>query len=177
VHRTDPFATPPEHRSIARRLRGRLAMGIAVWTSGHDDARTGLTISSMMVAEGSPTILLGLMNETTDLYEAIIDTRAFVVHLLDARHRIIADRFAGLRPSPGGLFVGIEVEEGEWGPVMSAFPNRVHCRYLRTTQAGYQELVTGEVDRIELDDLVDPLVYFRGRYRLLKSLEDDQGSR
>jgi 3-hydroxy-9,10-secoandrosta-1,3,5(10)-triene-9,17-dione monooxygenase reductase component len=148
-------------------------MGVGVWTSGHNDARTGLTISSMIVAEGSPTIVLGLMNDTTDLYEAINDTGAFVVHLLGARHRVIADRFAGLRPSPGGLFVGIETEEGEWGPVMTRFPNRVHCRYLRTTQAGYQELVTGEAERIELDDLVDPLVYFRGRYRVLKADRGD----
>jgi 3-hydroxy-9,10-secoandrosta-1,3,5(10)-triene-9,17-dione monooxygenase reductase component len=168
VHGTDPFATPPEHRSIARRLRGRLAMGVGVWTSGRADARTGLTISSMMLSEGSPSIILGLMNETTDLYDAINDTNTFVVHLLGARHRVIADRFAGLRPSPGGLFVGIEVEDRDWGPVMTAFPNRVHCRYLGTTHAGYQELVTGEIERIELDDLVDPLIYFRGRYRVLK---------
>jgi flavin reductase (DIM6/NTAB) family NADH-FMN oxidoreductase RutF len=122
----------------------------------------------MMVAEGSPSIIVGLMNVTTDLYEAINETRAFVVHLLGERDRIIADRFAGLRPSPGGLFVGIEIEDGDWGPVMSAFPNRVYCRYLDATQAGYQELVTGEIERIELDDLVDPLIYFRGRYRALK---------
>jgi flavin reductase (DIM6/NTAB) family NADH-FMN oxidoreductase RutF len=49
----------------------------------------------MMVAEESPSIVLGLMNETTDLYEAFNDTRAFVVHLLGARHRVVADRFAG----------------------------------------------------------------------------------
>lgn len=173
VHGTDPFATPPEHRSVARRLRGRLATGVGVWTSGRDDARTGLTISSMMVAEGSPSIVVGLMNETTDLYEGINDTRAFVVHLLGERDRIIADRFAGLRPSPGGLFVGVEIDDGDWGPVMSAFPNRVYCRYLGTAQAGYQQLVTGEIERIELDDLVDPLIYFRGRYRSLKPGRDD----
>jgi flavin reductase (DIM6/NTAB) family NADH-FMN oxidoreductase RutF len=173
VHGTDPFATPPEHRSIARRLRGRVAMSVGIWTSGRAGARTGLTISSMMVAEGSPSIVLGLMNETSDLYEAINDSRGFVVHLLGARDRAIADRFAGLRPSPGGLFVGIALEEGDRGPIMSAFPNRVHCRYQTTSPAGYQALVTGEIERIELDDLVDPLVYFRGRYRALKPHRDD----
>lgn len=173
VHGTDPFATPPEHRSVARRLRARIAMGVGVWTSGRDDTRTGLTISSMMVAEGSPSIVLGLMNETSDLYHAIKETRAFVVHLLGERDRAVADRFAGLRPSPGGLFVGIALEDGDRGPVMSAFPNRVHCRYLDTTPAGYQGLVTGEIERIELDDLADPLVHFRGRYRTLKPNRDD----
>jgi 3-hydroxy-9,10-secoandrosta-1,3,5(10)-triene-9,17-dione monooxygenase reductase component len=172
VHRTDPFATPPEHRSIARQLRGRLAMGVTVWTSGRDDARTGLTISSVLVAEGSPSVVAGLMNETTDIYESIHDSGGFVVHLLGEQHRVIADRFAGLRPSPGGLFVGIDVEDGDRGPVMIALPNRAHCRFVSTTRAGYQELVIGEIERIELDDLVDPLIYFRGRYRELKPGRD-----
>jgi hypothetical protein len=30
----------------------------------------------------------------------------------------------------------------------------------------------GEIERIELDDLVDPLIYFRGRYRELKPGRD-----
>jgi 3-hydroxy-9,10-secoandrosta-1,3,5(10)-triene-9,17-dione monooxygenase reductase component len=86
---------------------------------------------------------------------------------------VTADRFAGLRPSPGGLFVGMEVEDGERGPVLTSFPNRAHCRFLGTTDAGYQSLVTGEIESIELDDLADPLVYFRGRYRALKPGRED----
>jgi 3-hydroxy-9,10-secoandrosta-1,3,5(10)-triene-9,17-dione monooxygenase reductase component len=148
-------------------------MGVGVWTAGRDEARTGLTISSMLVAEGAPSIVLGLMNVTTDLYEAIRETGGFVVHLLGEEDRIIADRFAGLRPSPGGLFVGMHVEDADRGPIMNAFPNRAHCRYVGAAAAGYQELVTGEIERIELDDLVAPLVYFRGRYRTLRPTEGD----
>ena len=147
-------------------------MGVGVWTAGRDDARTGLTISSMLVAEGAPSVVLGLMNSTTDLYEAIRETGGFVVHLLGDEDPITADRFAGLRPSPGGLFVDVDVEDADRGPVMSAFPNRAHCRYVSAAKAGFQELVTGEIERIELDDLVAPLVYFRGRYRALKPTGD-----
>jgi 3-hydroxy-9,10-secoandrosta-1,3,5(10)-triene-9,17-dione monooxygenase reductase component len=173
VHGTDPFVTPAGKREPVRRLRGRLVAGVSVWTAGDARARAALTVSSMVVAEGSPSLVLGLMNDTTDLWEAIEGTRAFVVHILGRRDRVAADRFAGLRPSPGGLFTGMEVEDTAWGPVLQAFPDRVSCRYLDSSHAGYQRLVRGEIERIELSELIDPLVYFRGRYRRLKQDQAD----
>ena len=167
-HGVDPFATPPERRSDVRRLRGRLAASVTVWTSGGADDRAGLTVSSLMVAEGEPSLVIGLMNDTTDLFDAIGSSGRFVVHLLGPKDRIVADRFAGLRPSPGGLFEDIETALSDWGPVMEPFPNRVYCRYTGSTAAGYHQLVFGDIDRIELDELSEPLLYFRGRYRLLK---------
>lgn len=172
VHRTDPFATPPEMREPARRLRGRLVAGVSVWTAGRAPERAGLTVSSMLVAEGAPSIVLGLMNDTSDLWERIGESGAFVVHILDRRDRIAADKFAGLRPSPGGPFAEMEAADTEWGPVLATFPDRVYCRFLDASQAGYQQLVRGEIEMIELSDLIDPLVYFRGRYRSLKPEED-----
>jgi 3-hydroxy-9,10-secoandrosta-1,3,5(10)-triene-9,17-dione monooxygenase reductase component len=173
VHRTDPFVTPPDKREPVRRLRGRLVAGVSVWTAGPPKGRAGLTVSSMVVAEGSPSLVLGLMNDTTDLWDTIEETGAFVVHILGRRDRVVADRFAGLRPSPGGLFTDMDVADTEWGPALVAFPDRVFCRYLDVSQAGYQRLVRGEIQRIELSDLTDPLVYFRGRYRKLKPDDAD----
>ena len=172
VHRTDPFATPPEMREPARRLRGRLVAGVSIWAAGRAPERAALTVSSMLVAEGAPSLVLGLMTDTSDLWERITESGAFVVHILARRDRIVADRFAGLRPSPGGLFADMEVADTGWGPVMASFPDRVYCRFLDASQAGYQQLVRGEIERIELSDLTDPLVYFRGRYRSLRQEED-----
>jgi 3-hydroxy-9,10-secoandrosta-1,3,5(10)-triene-9,17-dione monooxygenase reductase component len=172
VHRTDPFVTRPEVREPARRLRGRLVAGVSIWTAGREQDRAGLTVSSMVVAEGAPSLLLGLMNDTSDLWERIGESGAFVVHILGRRDRIAAETFAGLRPSPGGLFAGMDVADTEWGPVLAAFPDRVYCRFLEASQAGYQQLVRGEIEKIELSDLTDPLVYFRGRYRSLKAEQD-----
>jgi 3-hydroxy-9,10-secoandrosta-1,3,5(10)-triene-9,17-dione monooxygenase reductase component len=165
VHYRDPFATPPEKRSPARQLRGRLASGVTVWTSGDASARTGLTISSMVVAEGEPSEIVGLINDTTALWDVIEATRSFVVHILSENDRVLADRFAGLRPSPGGQFAGLDVQDTPWGPVLTALADRVYCRYVSATETGFQRLVTGEIERIELGDLDRPLVYFRGRYR------------
>ena len=170
IHYEDPFATPLEKREPWRRLRGRLAAPVTLWTSGGPDARTGLTISSIVIADGEPPLVLGLMKDTADLFTSIQETGRFVVHVAERDDRTLADRFAGLRPSPGGLFAGEEVEDTEWGPVLTRLVNRASCRLVGEVAAGYQRLVQGAIERIDLDELESPLVLFRGRYRSLGGL-------
>ncbi|MGZ8756004.1 MAG: flavin reductase, partial [Acidimicrobiia bacterium] len=55
IHEEHPFAAPPDLRDPARQLRGRLTSGITVLTSGGPDQRTGLTVSSLLIAEGEPS--------------------------------------------------------------------------------------------------------------------------
>lgn len=172
IHYENPFATPLDKREPGRRLRGRLAAPVTVWTSGTLPSGTGLTISSIVLAEGRPSMILGLMNETTDVFEIIRTTGSFVVHVLDYSDRVLADRFAGLRPSPGGLFAGLEVAESDWGPILSDVTNRAYCRFADESPAGYQRLVRGEIEKIDLEELATPLVYFRGRYRPLEPGEE-----
>ena len=79
----------------------------------------------------------------------------------------LSDVFAGLRPSPGGRFAGLEVEESEWGPVLADFQTRAYCTMLDSDEETFSVMVEGSIDKIELGELDDPLVYFCGRYRPL----------
>jgi flavin reductase (DIM6/NTAB) family NADH-FMN oxidoreductase RutF len=167
VHNDDPFATPAAERSPARRLRGRLVAGVTIWTAGPGDDRAGLTMSSVLVADGEPAQMLGLLKDTTDLFEVMDRTRRFVVHVLPHGEAILADVFAGLRPSPGGPFAGLETVDSEWGPVIARVTDRAYCRLVETTDAGYHRLARAEIERVELAELDAPLVYFRGHYRKL----------
>jgi 3-hydroxy-9,10-secoandrosta-1,3,5(10)-triene-9,17-dione monooxygenase reductase component len=65
-----PFAIPPERRDPARRLRGRLVAPVTVWTAGRPPGGAGLTVSSVLVAEGQPARLLGLIDPTSAFWEA-----------------------------------------------------------------------------------------------------------
>ena len=168
VHYENPFVTPVDRRDPARRLRGRLVSPVTVWTSGSVDAPVALTMSSVLIADGDPPVVLGLLNDTTDLWECINRTGAFVVHVLKKEDNALSDEFAGLRPSPGGPFSTLDVQQTEWGPVLALRRNRAFCRLRASENAGYQRLVTGEIERVELDDLDSPLVLFRGRYRGLE---------
>ena len=167
IHDEHPFAAPPDLRDPTRQLRGRLASGVTVLTAGGPDGRTGLTVSSLLIAEGEPSQVVALVGEATDLWFAIEQSGSWVVHLLAASDRELSDRFAGLRPSPGGPFAGLNVEDTPWGPTISRAGTRAYCRLERSAETGFHRLVTGVIDQIDLEDLADPLVYYRGRYREL----------
>jgi 3-hydroxy-9,10-secoandrosta-1,3,5(10)-triene-9,17-dione monooxygenase reductase component len=167
-HTADPFATPPEQRDPARRLRGRLTLPVTVWTAGRPGTASGLTVSSIMIAEGAPPSVAGIINPLTDLWDAIQETAAFVVHVLGRDQRALAERFAGRMPAPGGLFRDVSVAHGEWGPVLTDVANRARCRLHTTQELGYHELVLGTIEVVDTAPLEDPLAYFLGRYRTLK---------
>ena len=168
-----PFAVAPERRDPARRLRGRLVAPVSVWTAGRLPGGAGLTVSSVLVAEGQPPRLLGLIDPTSAFWEAVQETRAFVVHVLAVGDRGLAERFSEIRPPIRGPFERLEVGESPWGPVLGGRRPRAACRLTGSTPVGYAELVEGVIEQLELPDLEDPLAYLHGRYRSVQDLGDD----
>jgi flavin reductase (DIM6/NTAB) family NADH-FMN oxidoreductase RutF len=167
IHDEHPFVTPPEQRDPARRLRGRLAAPVTILTAGRDRNRTGLTVSSLVVAEGAPPLAYCLLGPESDLIDALRATGRFVVHVCATEHRSIADVFAGIRPSPGGLFRGRGAMDTEYGPRLAGFDTFAFCSLVGAREESYSVLVRATIDEIVTAELDDPLLYFRGRYRSL----------
>ena len=167
-----PFAAPPERRDPARRLRGRLVAPVTVWTAGQLPGGAGLTVSSVLVAEGQPARLLGLIDPTSAFLEAMQETGAFVVHVLAAGDRALAERFSEVRPPIRGPFERLHVAESPWGPVLEGDRPRAACRLAGSAPVGHGELVEGVIEQLELPDLEDPLAYLHGHYRSVGDLPD-----
>jgi 3-hydroxy-9,10-secoandrosta-1,3,5(10)-triene-9,17-dione monooxygenase reductase component len=163
-----PFATPSERRDPTRRLRGRLVAPVTVWTAGRvGGPAAGLTVASVLVAEGDPPRLLGLIGPTTDLAERMADSGAFVVHVLRVDDQALAERFAERRPPVRDQFEGIEVTASRWGPVLAGRRPRAACRLVDVRPMGTADLVEGLIEELVVDDLDDPLAWQRGAYRRL----------
>jgi 3-hydroxy-9,10-secoandrosta-1,3,5(10)-triene-9,17-dione monooxygenase reductase component len=167
-----PFAVPPQRRDPARRLRGRLVAPVTIWTAGHPTTGAGLTVSSVLVVEGQPARLLGLIDPTSAFWETVQETRAFVVHVLAAADRALAERFSEIRPPIRGQFDRLDVVESSWGPVLGGNRPRAACRLAGSSPVGYAELVQGVIEQLELHDLADPLAYLHGSYRSVGDLPD-----
>jgi flavin reductase (DIM6/NTAB) family NADH-FMN oxidoreductase RutF len=90
-----------------------------------------------------------------------------VVHVLGAGDEALADRFAGIRPSPGGLFSGLEVGDGHRGPVLTALATRAECRLHGISDAGWYQAIAGAVEDLVLGDAGTPLLRYHGRYHSL----------
>ncbi|MEV4621808.1 flavin reductase family protein [Asanoa sp. NPDC049573] len=161
IHGTDPFATPEQARSPIRRFRGRLASPVTLWTA---PGPAGFTVSSTLVVDGDPGRLIGILDDESELWEAVSAAGRFAVAPLGPAHRQLADRFAGLMPAPGGLFRGGEWTQTPFGPVPADAGAWAGCRLDGAREFGWGLLVEATIERVEIVGEVPPLVHYRGRY-------------
>lgn len=174
IHPDHPFAEPEALRDPARRLRGRLGGAVTLWTTGQGTGRTGLTVSSALVAPGAPAHLLGLVDPDSDLALAVETTGTAVVALLSWEHRDLADAFAGVAPAPGGPFRGSTWQDTDWGPALAGVFAWAGIRLTDPRpEVGWSVLLDGVVEHLHLSPDPDPeaadgpwqpLVHRRGRY-------------
>ena len=160
IHSEHPFATPPEQRDAARRLRGRMSATVSLWLAGTGGRRAGLTVSSLLVALGEPARVIGLIDPDSDLAHALADT--FTVVLLEPGEHGLAETFAGLAPAPGGLFRE-GFDDTEWGPVLPGH-TWAGARLESSREVGWSREVVGVLEHVHLGKRA-PLVHERGRYR------------
>jgi 3-hydroxy-9,10-secoandrosta-1,3,5(10)-triene-9,17-dione monooxygenase reductase component len=162
----DPFATPLEERRLDRRFRGRLVAPVTVWTAGSGDRRAGLTVSSLLVAEGDPAEVLGLLDPLSELFDVLVERGSFVVHVLETADQRLAGMFAGAYPVDP--FEEVDTVDGEFGPVISGTRHTLGCRLVGSEELGFQMLVRGSIEALEIvADAGQPLIRYRGRYRKL----------
>ena len=165
IHSEHPFLPPEDERNPIRRLRGRLISPVTVWTAYDSPGPVGLTVSSMLVADGAPGRILGLLDPDSDLFEAVHRSGLVAVSVLSWEHRHLADAFAGVAPAPGGPFRMAQWLDTEWGPVLAPAVAWAGCRLDdQPRQLGWGMFVQAAVDRVELGDDAQPLGYRRGRY-------------
>ncbi|MGH9171594.1 MAG: flavin reductase family protein [Acidimicrobiales bacterium] len=170
----DPFVTPASQRRQDRRFRGRLVAPVTVWTAGSGQHRAGLTVSSLLVAEGDPAVVIGLLDPLSALFEALVETNSFVVHVLDTSDRRLAAMFAGAYPVDA--FEEVETTDGEFGPVINGTRHSLDCTFSGSEEVGFQALVRGRIAAATVvPDAGQPITRYHGRYRELSPEEDGRG--
>ncbi len=167
IHSDHPFLPPEDQRDPLRRFRARLPAPVTVWTTGAGDARVGLTVSSLLVAEGDPARVLALVDEDSQLADVVAATRTVAISVLTWEHRALGDAFAGTAPAPGGAFRLAEWEQTAWGPVLSGSPGWVGARLVEgeSRRAGWALLLEALVECVEVTGETEALIHARGRYR------------
>ncbi|MCW2747430.1 MAG: flavin reductase [Nocardioidaceae bacterium] len=166
IHSEHPFLPPDKDRDPVRRFRGHMPAPVTVWTTGAESLREGWTVSSLMIADGQPARLVGLMDEDADFVDRLRETGVFVVNLLTAEHRLLADAFARVGPAPGGPFTLGSWSTSEWGPVLDDAAGWLGARWNGVEASlGWPMLIEAEIEHAEVSGTSPaPMMHLRGRY-------------
>jgi flavin reductase (DIM6/NTAB) family NADH-FMN oxidoreductase RutF len=156
----NPFADPDDP---VRRFRGRLGGAVSLWTTGDGASRAGLTVSSLMVANGEPARILGLLDPDANLTERLAERRTGVVQLLTWRDRDLAEAFAGTSPAPGGPFRTGAWEQTAHGPAL-ADRTRALVRLEELREVGWSSLAVLVIEELSVLPESEALEHRRGRY-------------
>ena len=162
IHDTHPFADPDP--DPVRRLRGRVGGAVALVTAGDSASRAGLTVSSLMVANGDPAYVLMLVDPDSDLADVVVRTGRAVVQLLSWSHRDLAEVFAGSAPAPGGPWRTADFVDTPWGPRLADASTWVGLSLESVGDVGWSSLLTCVVQDVAVGEDDAPLVHRRGRY-------------
>ncbi len=164
IHTSHPFLEPEGERDPVRRLRGRQTGTVSLWTSGSEDERAGLTVSSWMVAGGEPGRVLALLDPDADLTDVLLATGRGVLQLLSWEDRGLADAFAGTAPAPGGPWRLADWVATAHGPRLEHATTWATLEVESDVEVGWSRLVTGVLVDVGIGEDGDALVHRRGRY-------------
>lgn len=126
---------------------------VTVWLAGPgeraaDEPLVGLTVSSVLLGQGEPAVLAGLVTPSSDLAGALGEPGTpFAVHVLGAAHRRLAQHFAGELPAPEEM---LATTRSAHGPLLDAVGDRALCHSVSAKSFGWSLLVEAEVDEVQL---------------------------
>ncbi len=169
----NPWADPPEARDPVRRLRGHLVLPVTVWVAAGDGNEgeepmppIGLTVSSVVVSQGAPPMLAGLISPASDFADVLGASASgrFAVQLLGSAHRRLAQHFAGELPAPSEL---LATRSSLYGPLLEAVTDRLFCRMTDSKPFGWSLLVEAEVEAAEVGEPGRGLAWYRGAFHVL----------
>ncbi len=150
----------------ARRLRdafGSFATGVTVVTGRRaDGTRVGLTANSLTSVSLDPPLLLFCPARTASALPALEASGRFAINVLASDQRAVADRFARrdvdrFADATWGDWHGVPILDG-------ALANFV-CTLFADHDGGDHRVVIGRIERLRMNAVHAPLLYFRGAYR------------
>lgn len=166
VHPTD--ATDRRHRALRTAL-SQFATGVAiVTTAAPTGVPIGLTVNSFSALSLDPPLILWCLQRSSTCRPAFTAAEHFVVNLLSAGQRQLADRFAA---SNQDRFAGVAWNLNTNGvPILSGTVGHFVCRKMQLVDGGDHIILVGQIDGYTITRALEPLIFLDGKYRRVGQL-------
>jgi flavin reductase (DIM6/NTAB) family NADH-FMN oxidoreductase RutF len=144
----------------------RVAGAVSVVTVGSGAERTGLTVTSMTSVSLNPPALLFCINRLSSAWPALRRCGCFAVNVLTARHKRLADQFAGRMGHDGpGRYAGAEWRVLATGaPILADALVAFDCEVDETIARHSHEIVVGRICATSEPKGGSPLIYWERGY-------------
>ena len=144
---------------------GCFATGVTVVTCLNDGTPAGLTVNSFTSVSLDPPLLLVCIHKAAASADALIGASCFAINVLQTGQQPasitfstrVEDRFGSMAWSCG--------ESG--APILSESLCVFECERYAVYDGGDHHILVGQVVKASFDASLDPLLFFRGRYRRL----------
>lgn len=151
-----------------RNAMGRFASGVTVVTGIEGDDPIGFTCQSFYSVSLEPSLVSICVMKSSTTYPRIREAGAFLVNVLHRDQLELSNQFARRGTDK---WAGVEWTRSVSGlPVLAGCLIWVECRIYAEHDAGDHVIVVGEVvsmGGLEDEELHEPLLFFKGRYRAL----------
>jgi flavin reductase (DIM6/NTAB) family NADH-FMN oxidoreductase RutF len=158
------YRTGHDPRTLRDAL-GCFATGVTVVTCLHDEVPTGLTVNSFTSVSLDPPLLLVCIAKNAGSAAALTAASHFAINVLQTGQQPASIRFATRDEDRFGATPWACGEAG--APILEDSLGVFECERFAVYDGGDHHILVGRVVKASFDASLDPLLYFRGRYRRL----------
>ena len=158
------YRTGHDPRTLRDAL-GCFATGVTVVTCLHDGVPAGLTVNSFTSVSLDPPLLLVCIAKQAASAPALTSASHFAVNVLQTGQQPASIRFATRDEDRFGATPWACGEAG--APILEESLGVFDCERYAVYDGGDHHILVGQVVKASFDASLDPLLYFRGRYRRL----------
>ncbi len=151
---------------VLRSVMREVPSPVTVVTVGGPAEIRGITIGSFASTSLRPPLISFNVSRDAQIYDALVATDRFAVHLLSDEQAHVADHFATPDQSSEAQFEGVPYRVDAFGtPILLDTLAVLYCQRHDVTEAGDHSIIVGRVARLENGVEGEPLVYYNRTYR------------
>ncbi len=162
--RTREYRSGSDPRTLRDAL-GCFATGVTVVTAQLADEPAGLTVNSFTSLSLDPPLLLVCIHKQAASANVLIGASHFAVNVLQNEQQPASIRFSTRDEDRFGTTPWSCGEVG--APILQDSLSVFECERFAVYDGGDHHILVGQVVKASFDESLDPLLFFRGRYRRL----------
>jgi flavin reductase (DIM6/NTAB) family NADH-FMN oxidoreductase RutF len=160
---------------VFRNVIGVFATGVTVVAVGNGSEYHAMTANAITSVSLEPLLVLVCVGRQTGMVEHLNSEQGFSISILRRSQEALSNYFGGIWKSE--VPPNFEFVPWQGGPLLKDCAAALGCETFEVFEGGDHLIFIGKVIALHQgDDPVEPLLFYRGRYRELASLTetDDQ---